>query len=187
MASILHALWNRLPGGGRHRRKPARYVPVLQGLEERRLLSTFHEYAVPDPGHGVALTGITAGPDGNVWFTNTHPDFGGGVRSGTSRPTAPSPHSHSLRTSLPSGSSPVRTAAYGTAVLSTPSTRWGSGASRRTGPRPCSRFPTSEAWTKASDLSPSVPTATSGTARTRMFRETGRSGASHRAVKQRAP
>jgi streptogramin lyase len=52
------------------RRQPARYVPVLQALEERRLLSTFHEYPVPDNGFGVNLSGITAGPDGNVWFTN---------------------------------------------------------------------------------------------------------------------
>jgi virginiamycin B lyase len=55
---------------GRRLRKPVRYIPVVQGLEDRCLLSTFHEYPVPDNGHGVNLNGITAGPDGNVWFTN---------------------------------------------------------------------------------------------------------------------
>jgi streptogramin lyase len=45
-------------------------VPVLHALEDRCLLSTFHEYPVPDNGFGVNLSGITAGPDGNVWFTN---------------------------------------------------------------------------------------------------------------------
>jgi virginiamycin B lyase len=57
------------------RRRPARYVPVLHGLEERCLLSTFNEYPVPDNGHGVYLSGITAGPDGNVWFTNAGSNF----------------------------------------------------------------------------------------------------------------
>ena len=64
--------WARVRQGLRKPRRclPARYVPVLHALEDRCLLSTFHEYAVPDNGFGVNLTGITAGPDGNVWFTN---------------------------------------------------------------------------------------------------------------------
>jgi streptogramin lyase len=58
------------------RRQPARCVPVLHGLEDRCLLSTFNEYPVPDNGFGVKLSGITAGPDGNVWFTNASIDGG---------------------------------------------------------------------------------------------------------------
>jgi hypothetical protein len=54
----------------RRPQRPVRYVPVLHALEVRCLLSTFHEYPVPDNGLGVNLSGITAGPDGNVWFTH---------------------------------------------------------------------------------------------------------------------
>jgi streptogramin lyase len=47
--------------GARCRRKTARYVPVLDNLEDRRLLS-FNFF----PGNGAD---IALGPDGNLWFT----------------------------------------------------------------------------------------------------------------------
>jgi virginiamycin B lyase len=62
---------------GRRPRKPARYRPVLHALEHRCLLSTFNEFPLPDlprPHFGtdrILLDGITAGPDGTVWFTDT--------------------------------------------------------------------------------------------------------------------
>jgi streptogramin lyase len=45
-------------------------------------LSTFHEYPLPDlPRFGgtVAIHGITAGPDGNVWFTDTNANAVGSI------------------------------------------------------------------------------------------------------------
>jgi streptogramin lyase len=66
-----------LRDSGRRRRKSIRYLPVLHGLEDRCLLSTFNEFRLPDlprPHAGtdlILLDGITAGPDGNVWFTDT--------------------------------------------------------------------------------------------------------------------
>jgi streptogramin lyase len=59
-------------------RKPARYRPVMHELESRLVPSTFNEFPLPDlprPHHGldrILLDGITAGPDGNVWFTDTN-------------------------------------------------------------------------------------------------------------------
>ena len=52
-------------------------VPVLGELERRLVPSTFNEFPLPDlprPHFGtdlILLDGITAGPDGNVWFTDT--------------------------------------------------------------------------------------------------------------------
>jgi streptogramin lyase len=67
-------LFTKASRGGGRRRPPARYRPALEGLEDRRLLATFHEYPLPDlPRYGgVSIEGITAGPDGNVWFTDTN-------------------------------------------------------------------------------------------------------------------
>jgi virginiamycin B lyase len=53
-----------------HRRFPdrVRTRPRLEGLEDRCLLSnTITEFPVPTASAGVR--GITAGPDGNLWFT----------------------------------------------------------------------------------------------------------------------
>jgi streptogramin lyase len=64
-------------GIGRRRPQSARHRPALEALEDRRLLSTFNEFPLPDlprPHFGtdlILLDGITAGPDGNVWFTDT--------------------------------------------------------------------------------------------------------------------
>jgi streptogramin lyase len=66
-----------LRDSGRRRQQSIRYLPVLHGLEDRCLLSTFNEFPLPDlprPHFGldrIQLDGITAGPDGNVWFTDT--------------------------------------------------------------------------------------------------------------------
>jgi streptogramin lyase len=49
------------------RRKPAPFRPVLEGLEERRLLSTVNEFPVPT-ARSLPFA-ITAGSDGNLWFT----------------------------------------------------------------------------------------------------------------------
>src|SRR3954463_14490579 len=55
----------------RPRRRPAdrfRARPRLEGLEDRCLLSlTITEFPVPTPNAGGVR--ITAGPDGNLWFT----------------------------------------------------------------------------------------------------------------------
>ena len=67
---------------GRPKPKPARYALAVEGLEDRRVLSTFYEYPLPDlPRFGgtVSIHGITAGPDGNVWFTDTNGDAVGRI------------------------------------------------------------------------------------------------------------
>ena len=76
MVDIRFAL-DLLRSNGRRRRKPGRYVPVVLRLESRLVPSTINEFALPDlprPHAGTALIlldGIAAGPDGNVWFTDT--------------------------------------------------------------------------------------------------------------------
>jgi streptogramin lyase len=56
----------RMRAKGEHRQRP-----VLDALEDRSLLTTINEYPVPLlAGSGVSgLSGITTGPDGNLWFT----------------------------------------------------------------------------------------------------------------------
>jgi virginiamycin B lyase len=62
------------------RRKPARYRPVVQALEDRYLLSTFQEFPLPvlprDPTDQYHRERITMGPDGNLWFTDGVYSFG---------------------------------------------------------------------------------------------------------------
>jgi streptogramin lyase len=53
--------------GGRRPRKSVHYRPQVTALEGRWLPSTITEFPLP-PGFGAA-TDITAGPDGNLWFT----------------------------------------------------------------------------------------------------------------------
>jgi hypothetical protein len=59
-----------LRGCGRRQHNPARYVPVVHGLESRLVPSTFNEFPVP-PHHRdydhERFVAMTAGPDGNVW------------------------------------------------------------------------------------------------------------------------
>src|SRR5437899_678671 len=49
--------------------KTKRFVPLLELLEERWVPS-ITEYNVPDHTGGHGLSGITAGPDSNLWFTD---------------------------------------------------------------------------------------------------------------------
>jgi hypothetical protein len=49
------------------RRKPFRYLPVVHGLEDRCLLTTFNQFPLPQP---VFPARIAAGGDGNLWFTS---------------------------------------------------------------------------------------------------------------------
>jgi streptogramin lyase len=58
--------------GGRRPRKSGRYRPEVQHLEGRWLPATIAEFALPPLsfGGGAGATGITGGPDGNVWFTD---------------------------------------------------------------------------------------------------------------------
>jgi streptogramin lyase len=58
--------------GGRPRRKSVRYRPEVTALEGRWLPSTITEFALPPLSFGGSFgaTSVTAGPDGNVWFTD---------------------------------------------------------------------------------------------------------------------
>ena len=52
--------------------RPQHFCPRVEALEERSLLSlTIHEFAAPFP------LDITAGPDGNLWFTGNNQTVGG--------------------------------------------------------------------------------------------------------------
>ena len=55
------------------RRRSVGIVPWLEGLEARTLMATITEYPIPgaNPNLGNGLIGITGGPDGNVYFTDT--------------------------------------------------------------------------------------------------------------------
>jgi virginiamycin B lyase len=66
--TILLSLFRR---GGRPRRKSVRYRPEVTALESRCLPSTITEFPLPPLTFNPtpATLGITAGPDGNVWFT----------------------------------------------------------------------------------------------------------------------
>ena len=67
--AFLQAAGDRLTARG-HRRSAdrVRALPRLEGLEDRCLLSpTITEFPVPAANAGPS--GITAGPDGNLWFT----------------------------------------------------------------------------------------------------------------------
>jgi hypothetical protein len=65
---------------GWRRRKPARYRPTIQALEDRCLLSTFQEFPLPDlvrnPTDEFHRERITTGPDGNLWFIDGVYGFG---------------------------------------------------------------------------------------------------------------
>ena len=69
LAKLHHAnpFAGRLPSRpARHaRRRPVRYVPALEGLEARRLLS-FNFFG----NVGTPTAPMTVGPDGNLWFFN---------------------------------------------------------------------------------------------------------------------
>jgi uncharacterized repeat protein (TIGR01451 family) len=68
----------------RFRRPRAR--PQVEGLESRSLLSvTINEFSIP-PAKDAAPLGITAGPDGNLWFTE------GGVPTGKIGEINPTTH-----------------------------------------------------------------------------------------------
>src|SRR5262249_13135647 len=58
-------------GGGRLR-KSDRFLPQVTALESRWLPSTITEFALPPLSFGgnFGATAITAGPDGNLWFTD---------------------------------------------------------------------------------------------------------------------
>jgi streptogramin lyase len=66
--TIVLSLFGR---GGRPRRKSVRYRPEVTALEGRWLPSTITEFPLPPLTFNPvpATQGITAGPDGNVWFT----------------------------------------------------------------------------------------------------------------------
>jgi streptogramin lyase len=54
------------------RTKPYRFRPGLEAFEDRCLPSTFNTFALPTAGS--APSGIVAGPDGNIWFTEANAD-----------------------------------------------------------------------------------------------------------------
>src|SRR5262245_63763381 len=58
--------------GGRRPRKSVRYRPRVTALEGRWVPSTISEFALPPLSFGGSFgaTAITAGSDGNVWFTD---------------------------------------------------------------------------------------------------------------------
>ncbi|HKB38009.1 MAG TPA: hypothetical protein VKD72_16295, partial [Gemmataceae bacterium] len=58
--------------GGQRRRKSVRYQPEVEALEDRWVPSTISEFGLPPLSFGGSFgaTAITAGPDGNVWFTD---------------------------------------------------------------------------------------------------------------------
>ena len=53
----------RGPAAGARRRRR----PIVEPMESRQLLSTIAEFPIPTASSGPV--GITAGPDGNLWFT----------------------------------------------------------------------------------------------------------------------
>jgi streptogramin lyase len=57
-------------GSGRRKRTPARSRPALEGMEDRILMS-LNVFPVPAASE---TTGITKGPDGNLFFTETAAD-----------------------------------------------------------------------------------------------------------------
>src|SRR5262249_24995658 len=57
------------------------FRPQLMALEERCLLATFNEFLLPT-GVGRPI-GITAGPDGNLWFTESVGKIGRITPAGT--------------------------------------------------------------------------------------------------------
>jgi streptogramin lyase len=70
--SVLPLRWQFCGRGRRNRRpeaKPQRFRPRLEGLEDRTVPSTVNLFSVPTLNSVPA--GITAGPDGNLWFTET--------------------------------------------------------------------------------------------------------------------
>ena len=86
----------RIERGGAARSRRARRRPLVEGLEPRVLLTvTINEFPIPTPS--AAPTAITAGPDGNLWFTE-----GGADQIGVINPTThaitefriPSPNSY---------------------------------------------------------------------------------------------
>jgi streptogramin lyase len=70
--SIMRLARSLFGRGGRRPRQSARFRPEVTALESRWLPSTITEFALPPLsfGGGLGATGLTAGPDGNVWFTD---------------------------------------------------------------------------------------------------------------------
>jgi virginiamycin B lyase len=66
--SLVLSLFGR---GVRRPRRPARFRPQVTALESRWLPSTITEFPLPPLTFNpiISTAGITAGPDGNVWFT----------------------------------------------------------------------------------------------------------------------
>jgi streptogramin lyase len=62
------------------RGKPGRARPVVEALEGRYLPSSFTTFALPTPNS--APTGIVAGPDGNLWFTEANANQIGRITPG---------------------------------------------------------------------------------------------------------
>src|SRR5262249_57797956 len=67
--------------GGQRRRKSVRYQPEVEALEDRWVLSTISEFGLPPLSFGGSFgaTAITAGSDGNVWFTDPVADTVGRI------------------------------------------------------------------------------------------------------------
>ena len=68
----LSSLHGRAIRRDRHQDRLQRQLPRLEGLEERCLLSGISgitEFTLPSSTQA-ALSGITTGPDGNLWFTD---------------------------------------------------------------------------------------------------------------------
>src|SRR5262245_21668812 len=74
--SVLSLMAKRLRDGGRRKRttvrKPPRTRPALEALDDRVLLSAT-EFPIPDTTTA-RPEGITRGPDGNLWFTESIAD-----------------------------------------------------------------------------------------------------------------
>ena len=70
MSLMRHAL-SLFGRGGRRQRKPVRFRPQVTALEDRWVPSTITEFPLPPLTFNpiISTSSITAGPDGNVWFT----------------------------------------------------------------------------------------------------------------------
>jgi streptogramin lyase len=69
--SIMCLMRSLLGRGGRRPRRSGRFRPQVTALESRWLPSTITEFPLPPLTFNpiISTAGITAGPDGNVWFT----------------------------------------------------------------------------------------------------------------------
>jgi streptogramin lyase len=101
---ILH----RLRRDGRRRRKPARYLPVVHRLESRLVPSTFREFPVAPLGalrddYSSGRAEITAGPDGNLWFTDPQQNLIGQITTDGSVTEFPVPSPFAFPTGITAG------------------------------------------------------------------------------------